>query len=184
VRDESGAPTPEHLVVGHVSKPHGTKGEVFVWPLTESPEALFVAGTELLRGDAEGVLDPAAGTLIIERARPFKRGMLVKFEGREDRSAVEPLHGLYVLLPMEALPPLAAGELFYHQLVGVRVETVEGSAVGTVREVYETDPAHLLEVESAEGKRHLIPFLEAVVKSIDVTAGRMVIDPPAGLLEL
>ena len=45
---------PEWLVVGQISKPHGNKGEVFVWPLTDSPDAVFAEGRELLLGDTEG----------------------------------------------------------------------------------------------------------------------------------
>ena len=55
--------------------------------------------------------------------------------------------------------------------------------VGQVREVYELEPAHLLEVKG-DGKLHLIPFTEQVVKEVDVEHRRVVIEPPAGLLEL
>ena len=61
--------------------------------------------------------------------------------------------------------------------------TAEGRVVGRVREVYETEPAHLLEV-LGDGKVHLIPFTERVVKEVDVARRRVVIEPPAGLLEI
>ncbi|MGH7505131.1 MAG: ribosome maturation factor RimM, partial [Longimicrobiales bacterium] len=76
------------------------------------------------------------------------------------------------------------GEVFYHQLLGAEVVTVDGSVIGRVREVFETEPAHLLEVQSDEGRLHLIPFAERIVRRVDVDAGRITIDPPAGLLEL
>jgi 16S rRNA processing protein RimM len=183
VSGDAGA-APQHLVVGHISKPHGTKGEVFVWPLTDSPAELFIGGASLLLSDATGELAGDGASLAIERARPFKRGVLVKFEGLEDRNAVEPLHGRYLFLPLDALPPLADDELFYHQLIGAQVETVEGGAVGTVREVYEIEPAHMLEVVGPDGRLHLVPFTAAIVKQVDREARRLVIDPPAGLLEL
>jgi 16S rRNA processing protein RimM len=53
-----------------------------------------------------------------------------------------------------------------------------------VREVYETEPADLLEVEADGGKAHLIPFAERIVREVDAAGGRLVIDPPAGLLDL
>lgn len=180
---ESGRP-PRHLIVGHVTKPHGTKGEVFVWPLTDSPAETFETGRELLLGDDEGRLDDDAATLTIERARPFKRGLLVKYETLDDRSAVESLAGCYLWLAIDELGELEEGELFYHQLLGATVLTPDGSTVGTVREVYETEPAHLLEVRSAAGRTHLIPFSERIVREIDPAAARIVVDPPPGLLEL
>jgi 16S rRNA processing protein RimM len=175
---------PEHLVVGHVARPHGTRGELFVWPLTDRPEALFVAGRTLLLGDADGGLDEAAGAVVVSAARAFKRGLLLSLEGFADRGAVEPLCGRYLLAPVGALAPREEGEVFYHELLGLRVETVAGEEVGRVREVYELAPADLLEVKGADGRLHLIPFAAHLVREVDVAGGRLVIDPPPGLLEL
>jgi 16S rRNA processing protein RimM len=175
---------PAHLVVGQIVKPHGTKGEVFVWPLTDAPDEVFEDGRELLLGDAAGELEPEPATIVIERSRPFKRGVLAKLVGREDRTAVEPLAGRYVLAATASLRPLEAGELYYHQLLGVRVEAVDGTDVGVVKEVFETEPAHLLDVEAPDGKRHLVPFVERIVVEIDAAGRRLVIRPPPGLLEL
>lgn len=175
---------PERLVVGHIAKPHGNRGELFVWPLTDRPEEVFAPGRQLLLGDDEGAAGEDAERVVVETVREFKRGLLVQLEGVESRTAAETLARRYLLLPMDALGPLEEGEIFYHQLLGASVETVEGATVGTVREVYETEPAHLLEVEGPEGKRHLVPFTERVIRAVDPAAKRVVIDPPAGLLEL
>lgn len=175
---------PERLVVGHVSKPHGNRGEVFVWPLTDRPEEVFATGRSLLLGDEEGEVEDGAPELVVEASRAFKRGMLVRLRGVESRESAEALARRYLLAPLEVLDPLAEGEVFYHQLLGAVVDTIAGERVGTVREVYETEPAHLLEVESPEGRRHLIPFTERVVRLVDREGRRVVIDPPAGLLEI
>lgn len=174
----------DHLVVGHVTKPHGTRGEVFVWPLTDEVEALYAPGRRLLLGTTGGDLDTNAEPLIVERSRPFKRGVLVKFEALGDRTAVEPLSQRYLLVPIGELAPLAEGEVFYHQLLGLEVVTAEGEVVGRVREVYDTEPAHLLEVRAESGRQHLVPFSERIVRKVDLEARRLVIQPPAGLLEL
>jgi 16S rRNA processing protein RimM len=178
-------PMPDHLIVGHVSKPHGTRGEVFVWPLTDRPDEVFVAGREIRVGGTGGELSPQAPTTVVEaEPRPFKRGLLVKFEGRDDRASVDELAGRYLLVPITDVAPLEEGEVFYHQLLGLDVVTVEGQRVGKVQEVYETEPAHLLEIRSDEGRLHLVPFAERIVKELDVKDGRIVIKPPPGLLEL
>jgi 16S rRNA processing protein RimM len=174
---------PEFLAVGHITKAHGTKGEVFVWPLTDTPHEIFAPGREVILGDTEGDVGDEPLALVVEHTRPFKRGVLVRFEGYPDRTAVDPLAQRYVLLPIEELEPLEEGEVYYHQLLGLEVVTTEGEVVGRVREVFDTEPAHLLEVKGPE-KVHLIPFVERIVKKVDLEAGRVVIKPPPGLLEL
>ena len=175
---------PTHLVVGHVTKPHGTRGEVFVWPLTDSVGSVYAPGSEVLVGDEHGKLDPAGGSLNVESARDFKRGLLVRFKGMADRHAVEDLGNRYLLVPIEQVEPRDEDEVYYHELLGMRVVTREGEDVGAVSEVYETEPAHLLEVTSPSGKVHLIPFAERIVKQVDAAQREIVIKPPPGLLEL
>jgi 16S rRNA processing protein RimM len=175
---------PSFLVVGHINKAHGTKGEIFVWPLTDHPESTFAPGVILYVGDEAGEApDPSWPSIEIEGARPFRRGFLVRFPGVMDRTQAEALHGRYLFRSRSELEALEEGELFYHQLVGMRVVTVGGEEVGEVVEVYELRPADLLEVRGPGGTHH-IPFLSAIVKEVDVEGGILVIDPPEGLLEL
>jgi len=175
--------SPDHLVVGHLPKPHGTKGELFVWPLTDAPDEVFAPGRTVILGDEDGALGVAPEPLVVERSRPFKRGLLVKFEGLDDRTAVEPLVGRYMLLPAEELAEPDEDELMYHQLLGLQVQTVDGRVVGRVREVFETEPAHLLEVSGDDGI-HLIPLARRIVKAVDLEGGRLIIEAPPGLLEI
>lgn len=174
---------PEFLVVGHIARPHGVRGEVQVLTLTDRPDEVFAPGREVQLGDETGELPAHSPTLTVERSRPYRRGLLVKFEQIPDRTAAERLPGRYLLVATEELAPAEEGEVFYHQLLDAEVVTVAGETVGRVREVYETEPTHLLEVQ-ADGKRHLVPFAESVVREVDVEHGRIVIDPPEGLLEL
>lgn len=175
---------PEHLVVGHITKPHGTKGELFVWPLTDRPDEVFAPGRELLLGDEDGAVEIGGPVIVVAAVREFKRGRLVRFEAFDTREDADALAQRYLLLPADAVPPLEEGEVFYHQLLGLSVETVSGETVGRVREVYETEPHHLLEVKSDSGKLHLIPFAGRVIREVDLERSRVVIDPPDGLLEL
>ena len=175
---------PTHLVVGHVTKPHGTKGEVFVWPLTDSADSIYAPDSEVLLGDEHGKLDPDGGSLVVESARDFKRGLLIKFRGMADRNAVEDLGNRYLLVPIEQVAPRDDDEVYYHELLGMQVVTRDGETVGEVSEVYETEPAHLLEVKNSAGKVHLIPFAERIVKQVDPAARQIIIKPPPGLLDL
>lgn len=174
---------PEFFVVGQITKPHGTKGEVFVWPLTDRPEEVFEEGREVILGDVEGVVGQQSITLTVEQSRPFKQGFLVKWFGYDDRTTVSFFGGRYILAPAESIAPLEEGEVFYHQLLGLEVVTTAGEVVGRVREVFDTEPAHLLEVKGPE-RMHLIPFIGRIVKRVDLDEGRLVIEPPPGLLDI
>ena len=179
-----GREDPPFLVVGHLNKPHGTKGEIFVWPLTDHPESVYAPGVVLLLGNEEGTEpDPSLGSVRINAVRPFRNGYLLSLDGVHDRNTSERLRGRYVLMPMEAIAPLDEGELFYHQLLGMEVVTKQGSRVGEIVEVYELRPAHMLEVRGPE-RDVMIPFLSHIVVEVDARARRMVIDPPEGLLDL
>ena len=79
-------------------------------------------------------------------------------------------------------PGLAEGEVFYHDLPGMQVFTLDGARVGEVSQVYELRPADLLEVRTERGTV-LVPFVEPIVRELDVAGRRIVIDPPEGLLE-
>jgi 16S rRNA processing protein RimM len=170
--------SPEHLVVGHIAKPHGTRGELYVAPLTDHPDTVFAPGHELLLGDEEGALAADAPSLVVDSARSFKRGVLVAFRGVADRAAAEALARRYLLLPADAVPPRD------HELLGMAVETASGQPAGVVREVFETEPHDLLEVVDDDGRSRLVPFAARIVRSIDRDGRRLVIDPPEGLLDL
>ena len=179
-----GRSEPSYLVVGHVNKAHGTKGEIFVWPLTDHPEECFSPGVILSLGDETGnVPDPNRTTIAVQSSRPFRRGYLLRIEGFETREEADGLRGLYLLRSREELKEPEGGELFYHQLLGMKVVTMEGEEVGEIVEVFELRPADLLEVRGSS-KSHLIPFLSSLIRKVDPEAGLMIIDPPHGLLDL
>lgn len=174
---------PDQLVVGRITKAHGTRGELLVMPMTDRPEDVFAEGRALWLADNEGVASEAPA-LVVVATRPFKRGLLVAFERIADRTGAEPFIGRYLLAPRSALEAPAEDEVYYHDLIGLRVETNGGGVIGTVRDVIEARPAALLDVEAAGRGRHLIPLTRPIVRRVDLDAGRIVIDPPAGLLEL
>lgn len=176
---------PRFLVVGHLNRPHGTKGEIFVWPLTDHPESTYAPGVVLYLGSGDtGEPDPDLPPLRVETVRPFRKGYLVGFGGMDDRGQAERFQGYYLLRSVEELEPPAEDELFYHELLGLTVRTVEGTRVGVVREVFELRPADLLEVTRDDGRAAMIPFVGDILVEVDLDEGVLVIDPPEGLLEL
>ncbi len=174
---------PTRLVVGLLKKPHGVKGDALVYPVTDEPEAAFRVGRTLTVVDGEG--RPTGQEVEIVRAREFHRAWLLHFRGCEEREAVEGLRERYLALRPEDVRALGPGEFYYHELVGMVVETGgEGAVeVGTVAGVIEAPQGPMLEVRGA-AKEHLLPFAPWLVRRVDRAARRIEIAPPPGLLEV
>jgi 16S rRNA processing protein RimM len=172
-----------YLIVGRIRKPHGVRGELVVGLESDHPERIFTVGRSLLLGGDDA--RPLAGSLTIERARPFRDdGMLVRFAELTTLDAsLQALRGRTLLIPEEEAAPLADDEIFYHQLVGMRV-VVEGREIGTVRDVFPTAAADLLQVMRPGGRELLVPFSGEFVVGWDRDAGVLELEPPPGLMEL
>jgi 16S rRNA processing protein RimM len=175
---------PQFLVVGHLSKPHGTRGEFVVTSLTDRPDQVFEVGRSFRLSDGSGNR-PEIGlpALVLSDIRQGPKGLLALFEGINERSQAQIVVGRYLLVPYADLPPLPEGELHYHEVLGLRVRTVGGDEVGRVQEVFEMDPHDLLEVAGPGGAR-LIPFNPGIVVEVNREEGTITIDPPEGLLDL
>ncbi len=164
--------------VGAIARSHGNRGQVIVNPDTDFPEERFQPGAELFieRG---GVVTPLA--LISVR---FQQGRpIVGFGGIESIEAAEQLAGLELRIPADRLVGLPAGTFYRHDLIGCRVETTDGSLVGTVSDVEGTLEASRLVLATDRGEV-LVPLAVEICRSIDPAAKRIVIDPPEGLIEL
>ena len=103
--------------------------------------------------------------------------------GVDSRDAALALRGRIVLADAARLPALPEGDHYWFELVGCRVETAEGRVLGTVCELMATGAHDVLVVESADGKRHLIPTAERFLREVDVAARRVVVELVPGLIE-
>ena len=167
------------VVVGRVGRAHGVKGEVAVEVRTDDPDGRFAPGSALVTDP------PERGPLTVVRARPHSGRLLVTFDGVADRTAAEALRGTLLTVDSADDPPLDDPDEFYdHQLVGLAVVTVGGDTVGEVEEVLHPPGPDLLVVRRPDGTEALVPFVGDIVPSVDLTGGRLVIDPPDGLLDL
>ncbi len=172
------------LVVGRIVKPHGVRGEFVVEVRTDSPEQRFVPGAVLgvRRGGAARASDPETLTLVA--ARPHDGRQLVYAEGVEGREAAESLRGALLTVSAEELEPTQDPEEFHdHELEGLRVVLTDGDVVGTVDEVLHSPAGELLQVRTSGGGQVLVPFVSAIVPAVDPDEGRIVVDPPEGLLD-
>jgi 16S rRNA processing protein RimM len=187
------------LVVGHIGKPHGIRGEVLVTVRTDEPEERFVAGsvftTEVPR-DRRVSAGPAAPSapgaryqvpekLVLESLRWHQGRVIAQFEGIHDRNVAEELRGVLLQVDStELTPPDDPDEFHDHQLVGLRVESVDGADLGTVARIDHAPASDLIVVDKTGGGTALIPFVRQIVPTVDVAGGRVVVDPPEGLLDL
>ncbi|WP_420116398.1 ribosome maturation factor RimM [Micromonospora sp.] len=193
------------LIVGRIGKPHGIRGEVTVEVRTDEPEARFAPGAVLCtepgatprvaaprRGAAEPVEAVAPGVayevpdeLTIESARWHQGRMLVAFEGVLDRESAEALRGTLLGVDSASVAPPEDPEEFHdHQLVGLAVVTPAGEHLGEVAKIDHAPASDLLVLRRPQGGSALIPFVKAIVPEVDLAGGRVVVDPPAGLLDL
>ncbi|MEU8330949.1 ribosome maturation factor RimM [Micromonospora sp. NPDC048839] len=184
------------LVIGRIGKPHGVRGEVTVEVRTDEPEARFAPGS-VLRTEP-GVTPPAPATadepgvpfrlpaeLTIEEARFHQGRVLIAFEGILDRNTAEALRGtLLVVDSADVDPPDDPEEFHDHQLVGLAVVTPAGERLGDVVRIDHAPSSDLLVLRRPEGRTALIPFVRAIVPEVDLAGGRVIVDPPAGLLDL
>jgi 16S rRNA processing protein RimM len=166
---------PDLVVVGRIGRPQGIKGEVTVEVRTDAPDERFAPGATLLT---------QTGSLTVERSRDHSGKLVVLFEGVADRSAAELLRGTILQVDARTLPPLEDEDEYYDsQLVGLAVQLSDGTAVGTVADVLHLPHGEVLAITRGE-RELLVPFVKAMVPTVDLTAGRVVVDPPPGLLDL
>jgi 16S rRNA processing protein RimM len=178
----------ETIVVGRIGKPHGVRGEVSVEPRTDEPERRFATGTVLQTQPPAASGAPAArprgpAALTVAGSRWHSGRLLLRFEEIADRDAAEQARGTLLVIPLDPDERPADPEEFYdHQLVGLRVRSTEGAEVGTVTEVVH-GPAQDLLVVRATDREVLVPFVAALVPTVDLDAGWLEVADRPGLLD-
>ena len=210
------------LVVGHIGKPHGIRGELLVTVRTDEPDARFVAGSVFTtqvppdRRVHTGPARPAAGssatagaaagpsatagtaagagpgvlfrvpeTLTMESLRWHQGRIIAVFEGIHDRTVADQLRGVLLCVDSaEVVPPDDPDEFNDHQLVGLAVVSVAGETLGEVVRIDHAPASDLIVVRRPAGTTALIPFVRQIVPEVDVAGGKVIVDPPDGLLDL
>jgi 16S rRNA processing protein RimM len=166
------------LVVGRIGRAHGIRGDVFVEVRTDEPELRLGPGAVLLT-------DPAAvGPLTVESGKVHSGRLLIRFEGVKDRTAAEALRNPMLIAEVDPEErPEDEDEYYDHQLIGLDVVLLDGTAVGELTEVVHLPYQDLLTVTKPDGTEVLVPFVEQIVPTIDLENQRCVITPPPGLID-
>lgn len=159
-------------VVGVVTKAHGLHGEVILLVRSDNPDRFAVGASVFLEDGRE---------LRVRSARGSANRFVVGFEGVDDRSAAETLHGRTLVVPVSMLPELVEGEYWPHDLEGCEVITESGRALGAIIDVVPNPANDLWVAVDPEGNETLVPAIRQVVVEVDVVAKRVVVRDVPGL---
>jgi 16S rRNA processing protein RimM len=169
--------TDDPVIVARVARAHGLHGGLLLDSETDAPEALFQTGRRLRVVGRGGPAEIELVTVQFHSGR-----WLVTVTGVADRTAAEQLRGAGLTVPRSELPEFPEDGILLYDLIGLKV--VEGEReVGAITDVYDMPQGPMLAVE-VEGRERLIPYDEAFVELVDLNAGIVVVDLPAGLLDI
>jgi 16S rRNA processing protein RimM len=172
----AGEVQPELIKIGQITAPHGVRGEVRVYPLTDFPERFATLHSALLGSDARPVGVRYKGMV--------KNLVILQLEGVADRDQAEPLRLQYLQVPKSEVYPLPEGHYYVFDLVGLEVVDPQGALLGNLVRVDHSSPAHdLYVVRTVDRKEYMVPAVQTFVKEINLNEGRIVIAPIPGLLE-
>ena len=147
-----------------VAGAHGITGEVRL--------KLFAQGLESLT--VHKVFHAGGRTLTLKSLRPDKIGAVARFAEITDRTQAEHLRGTLLTVPRASLPPLAEGEYYHADIIGLAVVTTDGSAVGTVTAIENYNAGDILEITLPDGKTAMVPFRPPAVPEVRES---VVVDP-------
>jgi 16S rRNA processing protein RimM len=151
------------LAVGKILRPHGIRGALVVEALSDWPER-FSAGSRMLleHGPSE------YREVTLASGGPHKGRLLVTLEGVCDIDAAERLRGKYLMIPACDASPLAQGEYWAHDLIGMKVNDEAGNELGVVSDVLCREAQDLLVAEAGDGAEFSVPLVEEFIVEVDL----------------
>lgn len=172
----------ERVVLGKLGKTHGVKGWLKLHSYTTPPENILeYPNLHIDLGDRQRML-------LVDECRQQNENMLVHFEGFDDPESARELTGVEVWIRASDLPELETGDYYWHELVGLLVVNEQGLLFGRVSKLLETGANDVLVVaatsDSIDERERLIPYVKGtVVKQVDKTAGRILVEWDASYLD-
>ena len=166
----------DRICVGAITGAFGVKGEVRLKSFCAVPEAI----------SDYGPLTTEEGTqsFTLRLTRPVKGGYAAQLSGITNKDAADALRGTRLYAPRDALPSLPDDEFYHTDLIGLAVFDTGGAPLGTISAVLNHGASDLLELRVPGAKTTiLVPFTHEIVPTVDLSARRVVIDPPEGLFE-
>ena len=165
----------ERVCLAAIAGAYGVRGEVRLKSFTADPAAV---------GDYSPLTDDHGRSYELTLGPPVKGGFSARLSGVSSKEAADALRGTSLYVPRERLSALPDDEFYHADLIGLEVVDTGGAPLGRVRAVLDHGAGDLLEIAPAGGPRTiLLPFTRATVPTVDLAAGRIVADPPEGLID-
>ncbi len=167
--------TENRICVGAIAGAFGVSGEARIKSFCAEGEAIASYGPLFT--------EDGSRQFSLRITRTVKEGYAARLTGVTSREEAEALKGTRLYADRSSLPSLPDDEFYHADLVGLTVLDTGGAKIGRVRAIHDHGAGDLLEVTRAGGKEVLIPFTRAMVPTVDLTQGRIVVDPPEGMLD-
>lgn len=170
--------TDDLIVIARVARTRGLRGEVLADLYTDFPSRF-----EELESVIAVAPDQSRRSLQIEEHWLHGNRIVFKFAGYDSIDEAQSLAGFQLAIPAEDRIELPAGMFYEWELIGCRVESLDGTSIGVVSEVLKTGGVEVLIIAGAE-REHMVPMVDEICVEIDVERKLVRVDPPEGLLDL
>ena len=167
------------LKVGKIVNTHSLKGEVKVISSTDFEEERFKKGSKLLVTRGNQLIRE----VIVESYRNHKNFLLVKFEGIDSVEEAEKLKNLQIKIDSDEVGELEENEFYFHEIIGCQVFDENDRNLGEIIDILTPGANDVWVIKGEEGKEILIPYIEDVVKQIDITNKKVNIEVMEGLID-
>jgi 16S rRNA processing protein RimM len=158
------------ICVARIGAAHGVRGEVRLWTFTEDPLAVLHYGPLATKDGTR--------SFEIAKAREAKDHLVATIKGVTDRTAAERLNGLELYVSRDRLPQTDDDEYYHADLIGLAAETTAGAPLGRVLAIHNFGAGDIIEIAPPTGSTLLLPFTNAVVPTVDIAGGRVIIELP------
>jgi len=159
-----------HICIARIGAAHGVHGAVKLWTFTEDPLAVKAYGPLLTKDGAR--------SFEVATAREAKGHLVATLKGIATREDAERLNGLELYVAREQLPATQEDEYYHADLIGLAAVNAANEPIGRVAAIHNFGAGDIIEIAPADGATMLLPFTNAVVPSVDLAAGRVVIELP------
>jgi 16S rRNA processing protein RimM len=159
-----------HICIARIGAAHGVRGAVKLWTFTEDPLAVKAYGPLLTKDGAR--------SFEVATAREAKGHLVATLKGIATREDAERLNGLELYVAREKLPATEEDEYYHADLIGLAAVNAASEPIGRVTAIHNFGAGNIIEIAPAHGATMLLPFTNAVVPSVDLAAGRVVIELP------
>jgi 16S rRNA processing protein RimM len=166
--------TSAQICVARIGAPHGVRGQVRLWTFTEDQFAVLDYGP-LATKDGKRTFE-------VDDVREAKGHLVATLKGVATREEAERLNGIELYVPRAALPEPDEGEYYHADLIGLAAVNAAGEPIGRVVAMHDFGAGDIIEIAPPEGATLLLPFTNAVVPTVDIKGGKVIVELPGEII--